>query len=150
MTEDDPLYRREILRLAADARGAGHLPAPDAAATVQNPACGDRVTVELTLADGRVETLAHTTQACVLTQASAALLSGLAPGRGQAELEALAASVRAFLADGTAPDGYGVWGYDVFWGVAAHAGRHRCVLLPLEAALKALDAAAPHPSTGSG
>ena len=56
---DDPLYRREILRLAADATGAGHLPAPDAAATAHNPACGDRVTVELALADGRVTALAH-------------------------------------------------------------------------------------------
>lgn len=44
---DDPLYRREILRLAADAMGAGHLPSPDATATAHNPACGDRVTVEL-------------------------------------------------------------------------------------------------------
>ena len=72
---DDPLYRREILRLAADATGAGHLPRPDATASVHNPACGDRVTVELTLDGGRIATLAHQTQACVLTQASAALLA---------------------------------------------------------------------------
>ena len=137
MTED-PLYRREILRLAADAKGSGHLPIPDASATAQNPACGDRVTVELRLEGGRISALAHTTQACVLTQASAALLSGLAPGRDQGELEVLAAAVQAFLAGGTAPDGYGV-----FDGVANHPGRHRCVLLPLEAALKALEDARP-------
>ena len=141
--EDDPLYRRAILRLAANATGAGRLPAPDVSATAHNPACGDRVTVELTLEDGRISALAHATQACVLTQASAALLSGLAPGRDQAELEALAASVRRFLAGGEAPEGYGV-----FDGVGAHAGRHRCVLLPLEAALEALEAV-PHASTGS-
>ena len=98
MSEEDILYRREILRLAADASGAGHLAAPDTTATAHNPACGDRVTVELALADGRVTALAHATQACVLTQASAALLSGQAPGRSQAELEALAAAVRRFLA----------------------------------------------------
>lgn len=138
MTEDDPLYRREILRLAADHKGAGRLPAADASATAHNPACGDRVMVELALIDGRIEALAHTTQACVLTQASATLLAGAAPGRDLAELEALAASVRDFLAGGTAPEGYGV-----FDGVAAHAGRHRCVLLPLEAALKALESAEP-------
>jgi len=133
---DDPLYRREILRLAADATGAGHLPAPDACATVQNPACGDRVTVELALADGRVTGLAHTTQACVLTQASAALLAAQADGRDRAGLVVLADEVRAFLKGGPAPDGYGV-----FDGVAGHAGRHVCVLLPLEAALKALESA---------
>lgn len=138
MSEDDPLYRREILRLAADAKGAGHLPAPDASASVQNPACGDRVTVELNLADGRIEALAHTTHACVLTQASAALLAGLAPGRDLGQLEALAGSVRGFLGGGAAPEGYGVCE-----GVATHAGRHRCVLLPLEAALRALEDAEP-------
>jgi NifU-like protein involved in Fe-S cluster formation len=131
--QEDPLYRREILRLAANATGAGPLDRPDASATVHNPACGDRVTVELALDDGRISALGHITQACVLTQASAALLSGLAPGRDQAELEALADGVRAFLAGGPALEGYGV-----FDGLTAHAGRHRCVLLPLEAALKAL------------
>jgi len=133
---DDPLYRREILRLAADATGAGHLPAPNAVASVHNPACGDRVTVELALADGRVTALAHTTQACVITQASAALLAGRAPGQDRAGLGVLADEVRAFLKGGQAPDGYGV-----FDGVTGHAGRHTCVLLPLEAALKALELA---------
>ena len=56
MTED-PLYRRELLRLAADAKGAGHLSAPDVTATRHNPACGDRVTVEVSpydLSRGRI------------------------------------------------------------------------------------------------
>jgi NifU-like protein involved in Fe-S cluster formation len=135
---DDPLYRREILRLAADATGAGRLPAPDASATAHNPACGDRVTVEIAVKDGRVTALAHATQACVLTQASAALLAGAAPGQDRAGLAALAAGVRAFLNGAPAPQGYGV-----FDGVAGHAGRHVCVLLPFEAALKALELAEP-------
>jgi nitrogen fixation protein NifU and related proteins len=141
---DDPLYRRELLRLAADATGAGHLPAPDVLATAHNPVCGDRVTVELALAGGHITALAHTTQACVLTQASAALLAGTAPGQDRAGLSALADDVRAFL-NGAAPPA----GFEVFDGVASHAGRHVCVLLPFEAALKALDTA-PHPSTSSG
>ena len=130
----DPLYRRELLRLAADAAGAGHLPSADATATVHNPACGDRVTVELTLEGGRIAALAHRTHGCVLTQASAALLAGMAPGRDVAGLGELADSIRAFLKGGPAPQGY-----EVFDGVAGHAGRHVCVLLPLEAALKALN-----------
>src|SRR5580704_13758340 len=97
MPEDDPLYRREILRLAADATGAGHLPVADATATAHNPACGDRVTVELALTRGHVTALAHTTEACVLTQASAALLAAQAPGRDRVGLTALAKDVRTFL-----------------------------------------------------
>src|SRR5439155_20154587 len=131
-------YRRGLLRLAADAAGPGHLAHPHATATVHNPACGDRITVELALQDGRVTAIAHVTQACVLTQASAALLAGAAPGKDRLGLAALAASVRAFLNGAPAPEGYGV-----FDGVAGHAGRHVCVLLPLEAALKALDSTEP-------
>ena len=135
---DDPLYRRELLRLAADATGAGHLPEPHAMATAHNPVCGDRVTVELALANGHITALAHATRACVLTQASAALLADAAPGQDQAGLSALAQDVRAFLNGATPPPGFGV-----FDGVVSHAGRHVCVLLPFEAALKALEAAEP-------
>ena len=135
---DDPLYRRELLRLAANATGAGHLPAPDATASLHNPACGDRVTVELALNDDQITAMAHTTQACVLTQASAALLAGVAPGRDRAAIANLADEVRAFLRGAEPPPGYGV-----FDGIREHAGRHVCVLLPLEAALRALDSAEP-------
>jgi len=133
---DDPLYRREILRLAADATGAGHLPQPDACASMHNPACGDRVTVELALDSGRVIALAHQTQACILTQASAALLASQVAGQDRTGLARLADGIRAMLATGgpaPAPD------YAVFDGVSAHPGRHVCVLLPVEAALKALE-----------
>lgn len=132
----DDLYPRELLRLAADAFGAGRLDHPHARGQAHNPACGDKVAVELALADGRVTALAHQTQACVLTQASAALLAQTAPGRDRAAVRALAREVRAMLGGGQAPAGY-----EVFAGVAGHAGRHTCVLLPLEAALRALEAA---------
>jgi nitrogen fixation NifU-like protein len=132
---DDPLYRRALLRLAADATGAGRLPLPDGTGSAHNPICGDRVTVEVMLADGRITALAHDTQACILTQASAALLAGEAAGQDRAGLKRLSAGLRTMLAGGPPP----APGYDAFDGVAAHAGRHVCVLLPVEAALKALE-----------
>ena len=64
----DPIYRRELLRLAADAVGAGRLDMPQSSATVHNPACGDRVTVDVTLENGRIAALKHHAQACVLTR----------------------------------------------------------------------------------
>lgn len=143
---DDPLYRREILRLAADATGSGHLAAADAAGTAHNPACGDRVTVELMLEGGRITALAHQTQACVLTQASAALLAGAAPGRDHAGLTRLGADIRTMLAGGPPPSP----AYGVFDGVSGHPGRHVCVLLPIEAALKALEDANPRTAGTKG
>jgi NifU-like protein involved in Fe-S cluster formation len=135
---DDFLYRRALLRLAADAAGAGHLPHADGTATARNPTCGDTVTVELALAEGRVTGLAHTTQACVLTQASAAVLASEALGRDRRGLEALAAAVAAMLEQGTPLPAYAALD-----GTRDHPGRHRCVLLPIEAALSAFQDAEP-------
>lgn len=132
---DDPLYSRSLLRLAADAAGAGRLPQHDAAGAAHNPACGDHVGVELALTQGRITALAHQTQACILTQASAALLAQTAMGCDRDALAQLAESVQAMLTQaGPAPVGY-----EVFAGAADHGGRHVCVLLPLRAALKALE-----------
>lgn len=141
---DDPLYRRDLLRLAADTTGAGRLPDPDATGSAHNPACGDRVGVELALSQGRITALAHQTQACVLTQASVALLAAGAVGQDQAGLTRLAEGLRAMLAGGPPPGP----GYAVFEGVADHPGRHVCVLLPVQAALNALQG--PHPDPAGG
>ena len=133
----DPLYRKDLLRLAADAAGAGRLAHPDASATAHNPACGDRVTVEVQMEDGRIADLAHQTQACVLTQASAAILGAQARGLSPADVRALADRVAAMLQGGPEPaPPFSAFG--VFEGVAGHKGRHVCVMLPFKAVLEAL------------
>lgn len=135
---NDPLYRKELLRLAADAAGAGRLEHPQGTATVHNPACGDRVTVDVDLEDGRISALAHHTQACVLAQASAAILGAEAKGLDRAGLEALRDQVAAML-DGAETPPAPFESDGAFDGVAAHKGRHVCVLLPLKAALEAIE-----------
>jgi nitrogen fixation NifU-like protein len=138
----DPIYRRELLRLAADAVGAGRLGTPHGSATAHNPACGDRVTVDVTLEGGHIASLRHQTQACVITQASAAILGAEAPGMDRAGLGQLRDQVAAMLEGGAVPDAP-FQAYAAFEGVAVHRGRHVCVLLPLDAALKALETAKP-------
>lgn len=136
----DPLYKKALLRLAADAMGAGVLSTPDASATAANPACGDRVSISVTLRDGRITTLAHDTHGCLLTQASAAILGAHGAGLDGAALAALETGVRAMLKDGAPPP---LPDYAAFDGAAAHSGRHVCVLLPLQALQAALEAAKP-------
>lgn len=138
----DPLYRKELLRLAADAAGAGRLAHPQGSATAHNPACGDRVTVDVELMDGRITALAHQTQACVLAQASAAILGAEAKGLDRAGLQALSETVAAMLKGGPVP-GPPFQAYGAFDGVAGHKGRHTCVLLPFKAALEALEMSKP-------
>jgi NifU-like protein involved in Fe-S cluster formation len=135
----DELYAKELLRWAADASRAGHLPEPKRAATVNNAMCGDKVTMEFAT-DPTHEILEcrHDTKACVLTQASAAIIAANAPGEDATSLERLKTKVTAMLKEGAAPP-EGKWSaYGIFAPVRDHKSRHTCVLLPLEAAEKAL------------
>jgi len=138
----DPLYRKELLRLAADATGSGRLTVPCGTATAHNPVCGDKVTMDVALADGRIEAIAHDTRACVLTQASAAILGAGAMGMNREEVAQLHAAVTRMLTGSHAPDAP-FETYAAFDGVADHAPRHKCVLLPIEAVLAAFDALPP-------
>jgi NifU-like protein involved in Fe-S cluster formation len=92
--------------------------------------------------NGRIATLAHQTRACVLTQASAAILGAHAVGLDEIALKALTENVAALLSGG-APPSPPFQDYGVFDGVAGHKGRHICVLLPLKAALEAVAISGP-------
>jgi len=135
----DPLYKQELLRLAADAVGAGRLTVPCGTATAHNPVCGDKVTVDVAVENGRIVALAHQTTACVLTQASAAILSSGSVGLSRPELEALHQSVVAMLEGGDVP-GEPFKAFSAFGAITDYRNRHRCVLLPIEGALAAIDA----------
>jgi nitrogen fixation protein NifU and related proteins len=135
----DPLYKKELLRLAADAAGAGRLPHPDATGEAFNPVCGDRVIVDLVLNDGRIEAMAHDTKACVLAQASASVLGSALKGARRGDVEALANDLAKMLVTKAAPPGVPFGAYAAFEGATEHRNRHRCVLLPVEAVLAAFE-----------
>jgi nitrogen fixation NifU-like protein len=127
------VYHDALVALAREATGAGRLPAPAASATRDNPLCGDRVTFEVRVADGRVEALAHQVRGCLLCQASASFLGGHAAGHRRADLASARSGLAALLADGT-PLPAGAWaGLALFEPVGAVKSRHGCVLLAFDA-----------------
>jgi nitrogen fixation protein NifU and related proteins len=134
------IYNAPMLRLAAEAAGAGRLAERDASAEIVNPVCGDRIRVDVRTEGARIAALGYEVHACVLTQASASLLGRHAVDRTAAEIREVAAQIEAMLrAEGEAPAG--AWsGYAALAPVRAHASRHECVMLPLRALLAALGA----------
>ncbi len=138
-TMDLGIYNAGLLRLAAEAVGAGRLLECNASAEILNPICGDRIQVYVKGSPERIAEIGYEVHACVLTQASASLLGRHAPGRPVDEIQALADQVEAMLrADGAAPEAD--WSdYAAFEAVRAHKSRHECVMLPLRALLAALD-----------
>ena len=138
MTE--AIYQKRIIDLARARVGAGRLVAPQAVATVDNPLCGDRVTVELSLDGETVSALAHKVRGCLLCEAAASMIGLHAPGSAPETLRDVADAMHRMITEGDLlpadwPEA------EVFTPVREAKSRHRCVLLPFEALLAALDEA---------
>jgi nitrogen fixation NifU-like protein len=133
----DALYQQALKDLAQAADGAGRLEAPGASVRLDNPLCGDRITLDLTLEGGRIAALAHDTKGCLLCRAAAALLGREAPGRTADEIAAAHAEIIALLKGEIDTPLY--WpALAAFSPVRAHKSRHGCVLLPFRALENAL------------
>ncbi|HSI00874.1 MAG TPA: iron-sulfur cluster assembly scaffold protein [Reyranella sp.] len=131
----DELYQARIVALAKSKTGAGKLAAPTRSARRDNPLCGDRVTIDVKLEDGRIAELAHQVRGCLLCQASAAALASAAVGRDAAGVEDLRHDAERAIGREA---GKAHEPFDAFEPVAAHKSRYECVLLPFEALKDAL------------
>jgi nitrogen fixation NifU-like protein len=136
----DELYHEKLTQRAEAGRARGRLEQPDKSVTLDNPLCGDRVTLDLEKSDGTVKAIGHEVKGCLLCAASAATIAEFGRNRSPAELREMAVAAKALMKDGTAvPEKFA--GLRVFSPVHASKSRRDCVLLPFEALGKALDAA---------
>ena len=137
-------YHAAIMSAAHRASGKGRLEAPDASATVDNPLCGDRVTIDIRRAGpgegDPVSEIGHVVRGCVLCEAAATVIVEAGTGASAADLRTASGRVRCMIEDGGPPP-EGEWRKaEMFLPVRPHPSRHDCVLLPFQALLEALDA----------
>ncbi len=131
----DQLYNDAIIATARANHRAGRLATPDSSATCDNPLCGDRVTIDLALADGAIADLAQKTRGCLLTQAAASVLASRAQGLTGGAVQQARQAIARVLA-GEPPDA--AWPeLAMFAPVGAVRSRHECVLLPFDALAEA-------------
>lgn len=67
-------------------RNRGHLDSPSIAAEEYNPLCGDRVTIEAAVVDGRIVEVRFDGRGCALCLGAASILTELIKGRTLDEL----------------------------------------------------------------
>ena len=134
------MYHEAIKALAKAATGHGTLSSPDGRALVDNPLCGDRVEMEVSISEGRVAALAHQVRGCLLCCAAASAIGKRALGADPAEIERASIGISEML-EKQAPPPAGWQELDAFVPVHGHRSRYRCVQLPFEALLAALRAA---------
>ena len=137
MASANEIYQAAIKALAADAVGAGTLDSFTGRAVVDNPLCGDRVEMEVSVRDGRIAALAHRVKGCLLCRAAASAIGKHAPGADAAAIERIESELAAQLRTG-APAPRDWPSLSVFAPVHGHPSRYRCVLLPFEALLGAM------------
>ena len=132
----DDLYQDALLRLSKDTSRRGRLDPHDASVRLDNPLCGDRVRIDLRLADGRIADLAHEVRGCVLCQAAAGVIAMKAVGLDRAGVSRLCEDVEQVLRGETpqAPE------LASFAPVVPHRSRHDCVRLPFQALKQAAGA----------
>ncbi len=132
----DQLYQERIVALAKAKTRAGKLAQPTKSARRDNPLCGDRVTIDVTLdGNGRIAEIGQQVRGCLLCQASASALASIAVGKDAAGIaEIRHEAERALGRESGEPHGP----YDAFTPVRDHKSRQECVLLPLEALKDAL------------
>ncbi len=141
MADLDDIYNQRIFELAADMPRAVRLDAPDAAARAHSKLCGSTVEVELKLDGDRIADFGQTVKACLLGQASAAIVGREIVGTDEAEFRVVAGEMRRMLKEG-GPRPSGRWAdLGLLEAVKDYPHRHASTLLVFEAVERALDEA---------
>lgn len=142
MSELMDLYQELILDHNKKPRNFGTLDSASHHADGDNPLCGDKIHLELSLEGDRIRDVAFKGAGCAISTASASLMTDAIRGKTRQEIHALSTAVRTML-KGEEPeataDPLDLGKLEALSGVRAYPMRVKCATLPwhtLEAALK--------------
>lgn len=117
----DALYRDEILEHYRRPHHAGMLAEASHTAELDNPLCGDRISLQLRVAGGHIAEVAFVGRGCAISQAAASMLADAVVDLPVAEAQALSsADVMELL------------------GIEVSPSRYKCATLGLETLARAL------------
>ena len=127
------LYSTRILALAADMPHVGRLTNPGASAMRRSPLCGSKVTVDVTILDGRIVDFSQEVKACALGQAAASIAGHQIIGRTLAQVEIARDQLAAMLKGTGAIPSAPFDGFEVLTPAIDYKNRHASILLALQA-----------------
>jgi nitrogen fixation NifU-like protein len=143
MSELRDLYQEVILDHGRRPRNFGPIATASHRANGDNPLCGDKVTVFLTVENGRIIDVRFQGSGCAISIASASLMTDAIKGKTEAEARAMFEQFHTAL---TAADEAAAAGaladldkLAVFGGVREFPVRVKCATLPWHTLVAALD-----------
>jgi nitrogen fixation NifU-like protein len=135
----DDLYQATIVDHDRAPRNHGPLAGATHHATVDNPLCGDVVTVHARVVDGAVSEIAFEGRGCALSRAAASIMTTMVRNRTLDDARRLAAAFEHCVQ--SAPDAAiadELGDLRSFAGVRRFRSRRVCALLPFDALIRAL------------
>lgn len=131
MSELRELYQQVILDHNRKPRNFRKLPRPTQTAEGYNPLCGDRVAVEIEMADDVIRDIGFQGSGCAISKASASLMTAHLKGKTVTEAEETFERFHAMLTKrGLGPEPNALGKLGVFAGVREFPLRIKCATLP--------------------
>ena len=134
--ELNELYRELILDHYQNPRGFGRLPEPTHSLGLHNPTCGDRIAVDLEVADGRIREYRFSGHGCSISMASASMLGEAVRGREVGDAKETAEGFVRFITGASEERPAG--DLEALAGVRKFPARVKCATLAHNALLEAL------------
>lgn len=136
---NEPLYTRDILRLAASIPNLVRFADLEGAAERRSPTCGSRARVAVEVDEaGRIVAVRQAVEACAFGQASAALMGRAVEGRNSSEILTALAGIENWL-EGDDASALAWPGLDILAPARGRRSRHGAILLPFRTLLAALE-----------
>ena len=139
------LYQELVLEHKRAPRNFGHLPAPTHQARGTNPSCGDDISVELDIADGKLSDIRFHGQGCAICMASTSMMSEAVKGQDIAHAQALHEHFRAVLTGEESAEDAALGKLISLAGVSRYPSRIKCALLGWHALMHAIASNTPAP-----
>ena len=145
----EDLYKEVILDHYKNPRNKRELPGAELSCSKNNPLCGDEITVNAHLEDGRIAEVTFEGSGCSISQASASMLTESVAGSWVGDAEALAARVRSMLGGEVEPSEEEFGDLVAHKGVVKYPVRIKCAVLAWDVLQDALSGASDGRSTGT-
>jgi nitrogen fixation NifU-like protein len=141
MSDLSNLYQDVILDHSKRPRNFHAMEAADHHANGYNPLCGDKVTIYLTLQDGKIKDISFQGSGCAISTASASILTETLKGKTREEAEKLFEVFHGLVTGNPmeAAGGPGLGKLAVFSGVCEFPVRVKCASLAWHTLKSALD-----------
>lgn len=137
----ESLYSTKVLEFAANSPRIGRLKDPDGTATKHSRLCGSTITVDIKTDGTAITDYAYEVRACVIGQASSAILARAIVGATPAELREARRAMLTMLKEGGPPPTGRFAEAQYLEPVRDYRARHAATMLPFDAAVAALEEA---------